>query len=165
MSNRRIEILKNAASLRTLGGSPVDFLKNLLSPKCRFLGERRIVRVERTPDNTNAIYIKDIGRPLYLPAEFGLQSLHRVLAEETYRWNWHYYQIPQTMVEKGDTVIDCGAAEGLFSLLASEAGAARVVCVEPHPISIRALRRTFESDKAVTVVEAAVGEAVGTVRL
>ena len=60
--------------------------------------------------------------------------LHRVLAEETYSWNWHYYQVRQTRVERGDVVLDCGAAEGFFSLKAIEQGAGRVICIESHPI-------------------------------
>jgi|HubBroStandDraft_1064217.scaffolds.fasta_scaffold37134_2 FkbM family methyltransferase len=165
MSNRRIEILKNAALLRTLGGSPGDFLMNLLSPTCSVLGGRRIERVETAKDDNKAIFIKGVKNPLYFPAEFAIHGLHRVLTEETYSWNWHYYQIPQTRVERDDVIVDCGAAEGLFSLLAVERGARRVICIEPHPAYFRTLRRTFEDRDAVTVVNAAVGDAVGEIRL
>src|SRR5579859_1356580 len=140
MTNRRIEILRNALALRSLGGSFSSFLYNLFAPTCAVLGGRRIERVEAGADNTNAVWIRGLQRPLYLPAEFDLQFLHRVLTEETYSWNWHYYQVPQTRVEKGDVVLDCGAAEGFFSLMASEQGAGRVISIEPHPAYLRALR-------------------------
>jgi FkbM family methyltransferase len=165
MSNRRVEILRNAVELRSLGGSPADFLNNLFAPTCSVLGGRRIQRIEEAADNTTAVYIKGIHRPLYLPVEFDVRFLQQVLTEETYRWNWHYYQIPQTRVEKGEIVLDCGAAEGFFSLKASDQGARRVLCLEPHPAYLRALRKTFDNDKAVTVVDAAVGDQLGVVML
>ena len=65
----------------------------------------------------------------------------------------------------GDVVIDCGAAEGLFSLLAAKNGANRVICIEPHPAYIRSLGQTFDGHGAVTVINAAVGDAVGETRL
>jgi FkbM family methyltransferase len=165
MSNRRVEILRNAAALRSLGGSPVDFLRNLLAPPCKILGSRRIERVEAGPDQTLAVSISGLRRPLYLPSEFDLGFLHQVLTEETYSWNWHYYQVPQTRVEVGEVVLDCGAAEGFFSLKASEQGAARVLCLEPHPAYMRALQQTFRDDNVVTVMDAAVGDEVGVIRL
>lgn len=165
MSNRRIEILKNAVSLRTLGGPPAKFFCNLLAPPCSVLGPRRIQRVEAADDGTNAVYIKGLRHPLYLPAEFDLRFLYQVLTEETYKWNWHYYQIPQTRVEMGEVVLDCGAAEGLFSLMAKQQGAERVICIEPHPAYLRALPHTFYRDDMVTIVAAALGDTVGEIRL
>jgi len=165
LANRRIEILRNAFVLRSLGGSPSGFFYNLLAPPCTVLGGRRIERVEPGAEGTNAVWIKGIPRPLYLPAEFDLQFLYRVLAEESYSWNWHYYQVPRTCVEKGDVVLDCGAAEGFFSLKAVEQGAGRVICIEPHPAYLRALRLTFQRDEAVTVVGAAIGDEVGEIYL
>lgn len=165
MSNRRLEILRNVVELHTLGGSPREFLTNLLAPPCSVLGGRRIERVVPAPDNTNAVYIKGMDRPLHIPAEFDLRFLHQVLTEGTYSWNWHYYQIPQTRIEPGDVVLDCGAAEGFFSLAAVERGAARIICVEPHPAYLRALRQTFRGDGTVTLVDAALGDTVGSIRL
>jgi FkbM family methyltransferase len=165
VSNRRLEILRNVVALRTLGGSSGDFLRNVLAPTCRVLGGRRIERVEATAEETIAVYVVGLKRPLFIPAEFDLRFLHQVLTEETYPWNWHYYQIPQTRVERGDVVLDCGAAEGFFSLLASEQGAGRVICLEPHPAYLRALRKTFNDDENVTIVAAALGDAAGEIRL
>jgi len=165
MRNRRIGVLRHAVALRALGGSPADFVKNVLAPKCTFLGGRRIERIESANDGTNAVYIKGVRRPLHLPIEFDLHFLHQVLTEETYTWNWHFYQIPQTRVGIGEVVLDCGASEGFFSLTAREQGAAMVICIEPHPAYLRALRQTFANDDVVSIVNAAVGEEVGTIRL
>ena len=165
MGNRRVAILRNAIAMRTLGGSVQNFAINLLSPTCDVLGRRRIERVEEATENSKAVFIKGIRDPLYFPVEFDLHGLNQVLTEETYGWNWHNYQIPQTRVGVGDVVMDCGAAEGLFSLLAARKGADRVICIEPHPAYIQSLRQTFEGRGAVTVVNAAVGDAIGETRL
>jgi FkbM family methyltransferase len=152
-------------ALRTLGGSPLDFLSNLLAPPCRFLGGRRIERIEEAKAGTRAVYIKGHQRPLYFPAEFDFHFLHQVLTEGTYGWNWHYYQIPQTRLEAGDVVIDCGSAEGFFSLLATEQGAKQVICLEPHPSYLCALKETFAGDERITIVAAAIGDRVGDIHL
>jgi len=161
MGNRRVAILRNAIKMRALGGSLQVFAINLLSPTCDVLGQRRIERVEETAENSKAVFIRGIRDPLYFPAEFDLHSLRQVLTEATYGWNWHNYEIPETRVEVGDVVVDCGAAEGFFSLVATEKGAGRVICIEPHPAYVRSLRRTFEGHGNVTVVNAAVGDAAG----
>jgi FkbM family methyltransferase len=160
-----LEILRNAVALRTLGGSLSAFLQNVLAPTCEVLGGRRIERVEADTEDTIAVYVVGLKRPLYLPKEFDLRFLHQVLTEETYPWNWHYYQVPRTRVEKGDVVLDCGAAEGFFSLMAIEQGAGRVICVEPHPAYLRALRKTFTDNDSVTIVAAALGDTTGEIRL
>jgi FkbM family methyltransferase len=121
--------------------------------------------MEQDNSGSRAIYIKGHQRPLYFPAEFDLHFLHQVLTEGTYGWNWHYYQIPPTRLETGDVVIDCGAAEGFFSLLATEQGAKQVICLEPHPSYLRALKQTFAGDERVTIVAAAIGDLVGDIQL
>lgn len=165
MANRRIEILRNAIKMRTLGGSIQDFAINLLSPTCDVLGGRRIERVEEATENSRAVFIRGMRDPLYFPSEFDLHGLRQVLAEATYPWNWHYYEIPETSIAVGDVVMDCGAAEGFFSLMATAKGAGRVICIEPHPAYVRCLHETFEGNCNVTVVNAAVGDAVGEIRL
>lgn len=62
-------------------------------------------------------------------------------------------------VQPGDVVLDLGAHLGVFTRIALEAGAARVVAVEPDPLACESLRRTFEAEIAegrVQVIEVAV---------
>ena len=64
-------------------------------------------------------------------------------------------------VEPGDVVLDLGAHIGVFTRIALDRGAARVVAVEPDPVSVESLRRTFEveiADGRVVVVEVAAAE-------
>ena len=63
-------------------------------------------------------------------------------------------------VEPGDVVLDLGAHLGVFTRIALDRGAVKVVAVEPDPVSCRCLRRTFEAEITagrVVVVEAAAG--------
>jgi FkbM family methyltransferase len=62
------------------------------------------------------------------------------------------------------TVVDCGANVGLFSLFLKDA--ARVVAVEPNPAVNRRLQRNLEANGvAATVIEAAISDRDGTVRM
>jgi FkbM family methyltransferase len=49
-------------------------------------------------------------------------------------------------VQKGDIVLDCGANVGTFARYALDAGAAKVVAIEPAPDNIECLRRNFPKE-------------------
>jgi len=71
---------------------------------------------------------------------------------------WMKESTPQSHVRKGDVVIDCGAHIGVFTWKALEAGASKVVAVEPDPTNLECLRRNFKKEIADgRVVLAAVG--------
>jgi FkbM family methyltransferase len=62
----------------------------------------------------------------------------------------------QNGVHRGDIVIDCGAHVGVFTRQALDAGAAKVLAVEPAPPNLKCLRRNFAqeiADGRVVVVE------------
>ncbi|MGA8741570.1 MAG: FkbM family methyltransferase, partial [Terracidiphilus sp.] len=114
---------------------------------------------EEGPENTTVVRIKGVKSPLYFPKEFGMVGLYHVLTESMYPRNWHFYTPPETPLEKGDIVFDCGSAEGLFMLLARNAGATGVI-FEPHPTYLRTLRLTFANDDAVMIVDAALSNQI-----
>jgi FkbM family methyltransferase len=49
-------------------------------------------------------------------------------------------------VRPGDIVLDCGANVGAFTREALDAGAKLVVAIEPSPLNVESLRRTFAAD-------------------
>jgi FkbM family methyltransferase len=109
------------------------------------------------------IDLKGAERPLFWPKSLPLSDLRMVITEGCYPDDWHYYEVPETRVRIGDTVLDCGAAEGLFSLLALTR-AARIFAFEPSPLFVASLERTFDGS-SVTVVPCALGAVAGQARL
>jgi FkbM family methyltransferase len=79
--------------------------------------------------------------------------------------NAHYYLAHGTVIKPGDVVIDCGCCEGFFVFQALEAGAAKVIGIEPNPEMVRCLEKTFVTEiKAGRVVfrQVALGAFRGT---
>jgi FkbM family methyltransferase len=102
------------------------------------------------------IHLKGIKRPLHVPAEFPLDQSRQVVAELFYPKNWHYYEVDGTKVGRDDIVLDCGAAEGLFALKASEV-CKRCYALEPLPRYVETMRRTFLNVEKVEILPYAVG--------
>ena len=83
-----------------------------------------------------------------------VRGLGWLLAEH----HWDKESNPEAHVRKGDVVVDCGAHVGVFTWKALEAGASKVVAVEPDPANLECLRRNFKQEIAEgRVVLAAVG--------
>jgi len=64
------------------------------------------------------------------------------------------------MLNQGDVVVDCGACEGFFVAKALEEGASKVFAIEPNPLMVRCLERTFEKEilsNRVVIVPFALG--------
>ncbi|MFZ1073955.1 MAG: FkbM family methyltransferase [Verrucomicrobiia bacterium] len=70
-----------------------------------------------------------------------------------HRSNAHFYLNHGTVIRPGDVVIDCGCCEGFFVFQALEAGASKVIGIEPNPEMVHCLEKTFaEEIKAGRVV-------------
>ena len=59
-----------------------------------------------------------------------------------------YERFHERSIHAGDVVIDCGGHVGVFSALALDKGAAKVVAVEPDPVNVECLRRNFRKEIA-----------------
>lgn len=106
------------------------------------------------------LHLKGYDTPLYYPKGMSLKSLRQVIVESFYKDNWHYYQIEETMVGPDDIVVDCGAAEGLFSLIAASV-CKKVYAIEPLPKFIEALKLTFSNFDNVEIIPCAVSSKAG----
>jgi FkbM family methyltransferase len=101
---------------------------------------------------------------LYWPKEIELRWLYQVIAETLYADDWHYYEWGKTIIEKEDIVADCGAAEGLFGLLASSR-CKQVYMIEPLPLFVSALKMTFAEKKNVDILPVALSDRSGRATL
>ena len=139
-----------------------EVVRYLTQPSANQRGQRHIESVE-TVDGWRRVKFRELAKPLTFPASMPMDVLRMVADEIFDPHHWHHYQIPETSVQPGDVVVDCGAAEGLFTLVAAEK-AARVFAVEPLPEFIEGLHRTFDEDPKVTILPVAAGATSGTVR-
>lgn len=112
----------------------------------RFKAEiRRQMNVVRSND---LLLVEVAGRIIYWPPGADCSRLADMYFEVFQARNNHYFTIPETRVQPGDVVLDCGACEGYFTLKALEDGADRVFCIEPGKAITTCLQRTFSSEIA-----------------
>jgi FkbM family methyltransferase len=143
---------------------PIDLLRNgLLKLPSERLAPRYISRIDEDGGYLR-VWLAGVEAPLYWPADLPRFDLNRVVTECCYPADWHYYETAETTVRPNDTVLDCGAAEGLFALrVAGRAG--RVFAFEPQPVFVEAMRRTFAALPHVQVEPSALGRSASTMRL
>lgn len=160
----RLDLVRGYVSAsRDFSISTGDVLSGLLKPPCGVIGSRYVEDV--TADGEHLVVrLRGARLPLYWPRSLPLFDLHKVVTEAFYERDWHYYEAPETTVGAGDSVLDCGAAEGVFSLRVADRAAA-VTAFEPLPLFARSLRRTFAASPTVAVREEALGAAPGRGRL
>jgi FkbM family methyltransferase len=75
--------------------------------------------------------------------------------------NWHHFLSEHISLLKDDVVVDCGAAEGLFTFVASTK-AQKVFAVEPVPKFVTALKKNFDEVPNVTIVPCALAHRATT---
>lgn len=103
------------------------------------------------------VSFRRIKGKMYWEKRLGLPSLFGFTIEQFYPHHWHFYQIPETKIVPDDIVVDCGAAEGLFSLVAANI-CKKVYAIEPLPSFIKSMKLQFANMRNVTIVPRALGE-------
>jgi len=161
--NRRIAVALHWVLGRRNDVSTRELLSFLGSPTCRSKARRLIQRLD-CDAQTCQVHVKGIPIPLVWPKTVDLVWLYMTLSEQAYADDWHFYEVPETTVERGDVVADCGAAEGLFSLRAAER-ASRVFAIEPLPLWCECMRETFAHSTNVEVLPHALAAESGRARL
>jgi len=105
-------------------------------------------------------YFKDLDDPLYYPKDLKTIDLYQIIVESFYTNNWHYYKKAGTTVEKKDVVVDCGAAEGLFSLKIVKR-CKKLFLIEPNPIFFNSLMKTFSNFSNVEIIQKGIADVPG----
>src|SRR5260370_28887033 len=133
--------------------------KGVFKLPCTMIGPRYVSRIEEAGEYLQ-VYLRGIHHPLSWPRKLGTFDSYKAATDWLYEEDWHHYEVPETRVQPGDVVLDCGAAEGLFALSVLER-ASRVVIFEPSPDFADSLHRTFGNAPNATIVPAALGSSEG----
>jgi FkbM family methyltransferase len=133
--------------------------KGALKLPCTMIGPRYVSRIEEVGEYQR-VYFREIHHPLFWPKRLGTFDLYKAATDCLHKEDWHHYEVPETKVQPGDVVLDCGAAEGLFALSVLDR-AGQVVIFEPSPDFAGSLRLTFGNASNATVVPAALGSSEG----
>ena|SRR2546426_5564856 len=161
--HRRIGVFLHWLRGRRNGVTGAELLSFLLSPPAQARAGRLIDAIREDVDIFR-VHLVGVREPLVWPKSVDLSWLYVVLAEQSCPDDWHYYEVPQTSVQPDDVVVDCGAAEGLFTLRVT-GRAKQVYAVEPLPLWVNCMRRTFEGVTNVQVVPCALSDRPGRLRL
>ena len=133
--------------------------KGVFKLPCTAIGPRYVSRIEEAGEYLQ-VYLRGIHHPLSWPRKLGTFDLYKAATDCLYEEDWHHYEVPETRVQPGDVVLDCGAAEGIFALsVLNRAG--QVVIFEPSPDFADSLHRTFGNAPNATIVPAALGSSEG----
>lgn len=116
-----------------------DHKRDLTAAKDRILKASKFVRSDETGlelyDTPYGQFWAPKGSKYILPFNFAEQDIA-------------IYGTGSQAIRKGDVVLDCGANVGTFARFALDAGAAKVVAIEPAPDNIECLRRNFPKEIA-----------------
>jgi FkbM family methyltransferase len=166
MIPRRFTIARKWARDRLRGRAGHVPLREMLGFMCQGREGRRglkfIVQM-RDEGEWVAVSLRGYEGTLYWPKDDPLGALSLILDEQLGRDKWHAYVTPETPLGSDEVVVDCGASEGLFSFLHQEA-CRRIILVEPNPIYVKALEKTFAGNRKVTIAPVALGSVSGQVK-
>lgn len=102
--------------------------------------------------------------PFYYPHEASWLDLCQTIDECFNPKNWHHFISPNTPVGSDDVVIDCGAAEGLFSFNAAKY-AKKVYAIEPISSWHNPMDKTFQAFGNVELIKVGVGHKSALMRM
>lgn len=135
-----------------------DVLRKLVRPTCTALAKHKIMKIE-ADGAYQRVYLRNFKSPLFWPQSLPIYNLYMVISESLYKDDWHYYEVPETQVAPGDIVLDCGAAEGLFSMKIMEY--AQCIAIEPSPVFVQSMKKTFHDHDRVRIIPYALSNREG----
>ena len=112
-------------------------------------------RIEEIQD-FREIWFKGYEKPFYYPNHARWIDLCQTIDECMNLNKWHNFITKETPLTPNDIVVDCGAAEGLFSFVAS-AISKKIYAIEPIPTWHPALDKTFSTVQNVQILKYGVG--------
>lgn len=141
-----------------------ELVRNLTQPGKRRRALRHVSDSGREPDGRFRVRLAaPFDRDVHYPAGLGLVDLLASIEMTFDPGHWHHYWQDAWRPGPGDLVIDCGVAEGLFTLDAARGGA-RVLGFEPTPLFREVLSGNLAGVDQATVIPKAAGAQPGMVR-
>lgn len=162
-SKEKLSILAHWLLGRRYGVSPGDMAKYLFRKPLVARGRELVQKLEVEGD-FYILYLRGVDSPVYYPKDYELPTLYINACSCFFPDDWHYYEVPETRVAPDDIVLDCGAAEGIFSVMAA-GRCKRVYAVEPLPHFIIALEKTCLRLNNVEILPVALSDRVGEVSI
>lgn len=134
---------------------PISFadvvFHGLLQRTCEQIGPEYVLDILDAGE-LEEVKIRNLSKPLFWPKQIPHYELYKSCADCLCPTHWHHYEVPETTVEPGENVVDCGAAEGIFALSVADR-ANKLALFEPWPGFHESLSASF-GDRAVLQVEA-----------
>lgn len=124
----------------------------------------KYIREKRQVDDYTEIFFSGHDHPFYYPLNASWVDLCQTIDECFNPANWHHFISSHTPVGTDDVVIDCGAAEGLFSFVAAN-HAKKVYAIEPIASWHKPMDRTFRLLGNVEVLKVGVGHKTAMMRM
>lgn len=140
---------------------PSVLLDGVFQKTCTQIGPRYVLSITDRGD-LEEVRLRDIPGPLFWPKEVPHYELYKSCTDCLHPPMWHHYEVPETTLERGETAVDAGAAEGIFALSVADR-AAKLGIFEPWAGFQRSLHATF-GDRAV-IRQQALGNSIRTAHL
>jgi FkbM family methyltransferase len=110
------------------------------------------------------LHFKGNDNTFYYPAAASWIDLCQTIDECFNPKNWHHFITTDTPITADDVVVDCGAAEGLFSFVAANT-AKKVYAIEPIPSWHESLEKTFHQSENVEILKVGVSHHPAVMRM
>lgn len=133
-----------------------EMLRYLCQPGKERRGSSYVLKKEIDGDFLVVYFVGHPETPFYYPRQFAWINLCETTDECFNPSHWHQYFAEGMTLGKDDVVLDCGAAEGLFTFVAAPK-AKRVFAIEPIPAWHANLAKTFAKFSNVEILKVAVG--------
>jgi len=145
--NRRLMIIYYWLFKNRYSVSLIALFRRILLPKIDYRAKKLINSIQKETilsANYLVVSLKTLAYKLYWPESYDIKGLYQVIIETFESNDWHFYETFNTKVEKNDTVVDVGAAEGLFSLSVLDR-CKNIVIIEPNKLFVESLKCTFKN--------------------
>jgi len=156
MTKTRLKVLKYWLTNNKNNVGFNELIKFFFDSSYRKKSKKMISKLE-VEDQYLKYYLKGYEKPIFFPRGFNIKSMEMVIVESFYKINWHYYEIEQTRVTNNDIVIDCGAAEGIFSFIIANR-AKYIYAIEPLKDFTKSMALTFQDRNNINIVEYAISD-------